>query len=78
MGIIELVADRILYFVEKENLSMFAFSKKANISNSTLQNIINLRVKSVQMDTLLKIARALEINFSDFLPDEELEKIDID
>ena len=57
---------KIEKLMKSRNLTMYALSKKAGISQSTLINLKAGRIKTVTFETVKKIADALEVSLDEF------------
>ena len=52
--------------MEKENISMYRLSKLSGIENKSIWNIVNNKRKDPQISTVVKIAKALDLNEHEF------------
>ena len=52
--------------MEKENFSMYRLSKLSGIENKSIWNIVNNKRKDPQISTVVKIAKALDLNEHEF------------
>ena len=52
--------------MEKENISMYRLSKLSGIENKSIWNIVNNKRKDPQISTVVKIAKALDLNEYEF------------
>ena len=52
--------------MEKENISMYRLSKLSGIENKSIWNIVNNKRKDPQISTVVKIAKALDLNEQEF------------
>ena len=52
--------------MEEENISMYRFSKLSGIENKSIWNIVNNKRKDPQISTVVKIAKALDLNEHEF------------
>ena len=52
--------------MEKENISMYRLSKLSGIENKSIWNIVNSKRKDPQISTVVKIAKALDLNEHEF------------
>ena len=52
--------------MEKENISMYRLSKLSGIENKSIWNIVNNKRKDSQTSTVVKIAKALDLNEHEF------------
>lgn len=62
-----MIGENLKKFRREKGLSLRALAEKANISKSTLNDIENNNVKSSTINTLQKIADALEISLTELL-----------
>lgn len=53
-------------FIDKKNISIYQLSKLTNIDDGSLNRIINNITKNPRIDTVIKIAKALELSEHDF------------
>lgn len=62
--------------MEKENISMYRLSKLSGIENKSIWNIVNNKRKDPQISTVVKIAKALDLNEQEFaeLCDYQIDK----
>ncbi|WP_405316809.1 helix-turn-helix domain-containing protein [Faecalibacillus faecis] len=52
--------------MKKENISMYRLSKLSGIENKSIWNIVNNKRKDPQISTIVKIAKALNLNEREF------------
>ena len=52
--------------MEKENISMYRLSKLSGIENKSIWNIVNNKRKDPQISTVVKIAKALDLDEHEF------------
>ena len=52
--------------MKKENISMYKLSKLSGIENKSVWNIVNNKRKDPQISTIVKIAKALDLNEQEF------------
>ena len=52
--------------MEKENISMYRLSKLSGIENKSIWNIVNNKRKDPQISTVVKLAKALDLNEHEF------------
>ena len=52
--------------MEKENISMYRLSKLSGLENKSIWNIVNNKRKDPQISTVVKIAKALDLNEHEF------------
>ena len=65
------IANQIRKRLKERNISAHAFEKKAGISKSTLQNILQGRSKNPSINVLKSVASALECTLSELLGDTD-------
>lgn len=58
--------DLILYYLEKKGWSKYRLCKEANLAQSTLSDILTGKNVNPRMDTVQKIADALNVNVFEF------------
>ena len=63
----EKLQDLILYTIDKKGISQRELSKLSGISRSTLNDIINGKIKKVDVDSLKKIAETLDLSLTNLL-----------
>jgi len=76
MKISEAIRKRILYYCDKENLSINKLANKSIITQSTLNNIINQNSKNTKLLTIVRICDGLGIKVKDFFDDPIFDNID--
>lgn len=52
--------------MESKNITMYKLSKLSGIENKSVWNIVNGKRKDPQVSTIVKIAKALELNEQEF------------
>ena len=67
MGLIENIAKNIEIKRKQNNLSIDRLSKKANLSVSVINKILGQKAKSILVDTLYSIAKALNCKMDDLV-----------
>lgn len=63
----EKLQDLILYTIDKKGISQRELSKLSGISRSTLNDIINGKIKKVDVASLKKIAETLDLSLTNLL-----------
>lgn len=62
--------EKLEKYLNQKQISMYRLSKMTGIPEVTINNIKHKRIKSVSFYTAFKIAKALEINLEEIVPDE--------
>lgn len=62
--------DLILKILAQKGWSKYRLAKEAQMAQSTLSDIFNGKKKNPRMDTIQRIADALEVSVNDFFDDE--------
>lgn len=78
MKLNEAIVQRILYYCDKQNLSINKLASLSMLTQSTLNNIINKYTKDVKTMTLVKICDGLNISMSEFFDSPLFDNIDIE
>lgn len=63
----EAVRQRILGLMKEQNLTVSALAEKANLTQSTVNEIVKGRVKNPSMLSVYKLSEALGLEFADFI-----------
>ncbi|UIJ50306.1 helix-turn-helix domain-containing protein [Listeria monocytogenes] len=77
MNNVNLISDRIIFFINQKNLTINRLATLADIPGATLNDLVNKKGKTVKLDTLTSICPILGISvteFLDFPPYNEVEK----
>lgn len=67
MTVVQAVAKRINQLLEEKNMTPFALAKKAALDCSSIYNILNNNVKSIQILTLFQITDGFDMTIEEFL-----------
>ena len=78
MSYSEIYINRIKYFCKKRKISVAKLAQMSNISQTTLANIMTGASKCPRVDTMHKIANALNMTLAEFLNFEELNNYSFD
>lgn len=62
--------EKLEKYLKQKQISMYLLSKMTGIPETTINNIRHKRIKSVKFHTAYKIAKALEIDLDELVPDE--------
>ncbi|MBV4430718.1 helix-turn-helix transcriptional regulator [Clostridium tyrobutyricum] len=69
------IGDSIRKIAENKNMSIYQVMKKSKVSNGQLYDIVNNKVTNPTVDTVKKIAKALEVSTSDLIEPEETKEV---
>lgn len=73
MTIMEAISKNLNKIINDRRLTIKLLSKMSNVSETTIRNIINCKVNTINTRTAVKLANALFISFDDFLKNTEYE-----
>lgn len=78
MTVCQAVAIRVRALLKENKMTQYRLEKKSGIQHGTMNSILSARNKSVELNTLMMIARGFGITLIEFLDDpiftcEELE-----
>ena len=62
--------EKLEKYLKQKKISMYRLSKMTDIPETTINNIRHKRIKSVSFYTAYKIAKALEVDLEELVPDE--------
>ncbi len=62
--------EKLEKYLNQKQISMYQLSKITDIPEATINNIKHKRIKSISFHAAYKIAKALEIDLEDLVPDE--------
>lgn len=62
---VPLLEQKIGEAMKEQKLSYEALGKKAGVTHTAIWQIVNKHNKSTKLDTLLKIAKGLDVDFSE-------------
>lgn len=74
-NIIDAIVYKILSFCEENEISINKLAEKCDISQSTLQSIINFENKSIKIITLYKICCGMNITMQEFFKDSLFDNV---
>ena len=66
IGVRKMNINYLKFILIKRNLSIYKLSKLSGINDGRLNQIINNKTKSPQIQTVVKIAKALELTDAEF------------
>lgn len=67
MTISEAVARRITDLLIERKMTQYRLEQKSGVLHGSLACIMNGKTKSIQLDTIIKIARGFNMSFIEFL-----------
>ena len=62
--------EKLEKYLKQKKISMYQLSKMTGIPEATINNIKHKRIKSISFHAAYKIAKSLEINLEELVPDE--------
>ena len=62
--------EKLEKHLKQKKISMYQLSKMTGIPEATINNIKHKRIKSISFHVAYKIAKALEIDLEELVPDE--------
>lgn len=72
------VAIRLSKLLLEKHMSQYALSKKMCVPQTTIKHIMHEEYNSIKLDTIIKIADALDMSFQEFFNDKIFERINLD
>ncbi len=78
MKISTAVAMRISKILQQRNMSQYALEKKIAMPHNTMKTLMGERNKSVNLKTVMQIARGLDMTISEFFNDPIFENSDLE
>ena len=69
MSLSDAVRKRIRYYLDKNNMSIWALFKSSGIPRSTLCSFMNGTTELIKLDTLLHVCEGFNISLIDFFND---------
>ncbi len=63
----DVVVDRILYFMNKENLNQYKLAQKNDIPFPTIKSIMQRRTKTINLKTIILLAKGFGVTPSEFI-----------
>ena len=76
--LIDLVVDRICFYLGKKNMTQYRLAIKSGLPLSTVKSIMQRRTKDINLKTLYMICEGFEISVLEFLDDKTLVPENID
>lgn len=72
------IALRLSKILLERNMSQYALSKKMCVPQTTIKHIMHEEYSSIKLDTVIKIADALDMTVQEFLDDKVFERTNLD
>ena len=69
LNIVKLISIKVMNYCISENISINEFSLRCCLTQSTIQNIINVKNKNIKLLTIIRICDGIGISLSDFFND---------
>ena len=76
--LINVVIDKVNYFLGKQNITLYELHKRSGISYSTLKSIMRKQTKSIDLKTVLLIIKGFNILPSEFITNESFNPDNLD
>ena len=70
MELSKAIRKRIKYYLEKNNMNIWALCKASGIPCSTISTFMSGKTELIKLDTLLHICEGFNITWGDFFSDE--------
>lgn len=78
MYLSDAVRERIKFYLEKNNMSLWALFKASGVPMSTLAAFMSRRTELIKLDTLLHICEGFDITLTDFFEDKIFKDVEQD
>ncbi len=78
MYLSDAVRNRIKYYQEKNNMSLWALFKSSGVPMSTLAAFMSKRTELIKLDTLLHICEGFGITLTEFFEDDIFSDVEQD
>ena len=78
MYLSDAVRERIEFYLEKNNMSLWALFKASGVPMSTLAAFMSRRTELIKLDTLLHICEGFDITLTDFFEDKIFKDVEQD
>lgn len=69
LNVVKLISVKIRNYCLNENISINEFSLRCCLTQSTVQNIINVNTKNIKLLTIIRICDGIGISLSEFFSD---------
>ncbi|MGN0611031.1 MAG: helix-turn-helix domain-containing protein [Ruminiclostridium sp.] len=76
MCISEAVAERILQLCRENNITVNKLSTISAVTQSTVNDIVNMKSKNIGIVTLKKLCDGLQISITDFFDDDIFKELE--
>ena len=78
MYLSDAVRDRIRFYQQKKNMSLWALFKASGVPMSTLAAFMSKRTELIKLDTLLHICEGFGITLTEFFEDSVFKEVEQD
>ena len=78
MYLSDAVRDRIRFYQDKKQMSLWALFKASGVPMSTLAAFMSQRTELIKLDTLLHICEGFGITLTEFFEDEVFKEVEQD
>ena len=75
MTISDVISNKILNIISSKNISINKLAHICNISQSTIEHLVNKQNKNPKLSTIIRICKGLNIPLKDFFDDNDFEKL---
>ena len=74
----EVVANRILKYLEEQNMTQYRLAQKSGVPKETIKSIMRRQTKNVTLKTIVMICEGFGISVLEFLDDEAFKPENLD
>lgn len=78
MTIAQAVAKRTQQLLKQQSITQYKLEKKTGIQHGTMQCIMNGRTKAIELNTVMIIAKGVDMSILQFLDNEIFEAEDLE
>lgn len=74
----DVVANRILKYLEEQNITQYRLAQKSGVPKETIKSIMRRQTKNVTLKTIVMICEGFGISVLEFLDDEAFKPENLD
>lgn len=78
MSLSDAVRDRIRFYQQKKNMTLWGLFKSSGVPMSTLAAFMSKRTELIKLDTLLHICEGFGITITEFFEDDIFKEVEQD